>query len=79
MKTIFTELESRGSITVDRLVYTSGLYCLVTSGDSHYDRWDGTAASAVECGRANGLCTANKELAYQQWDAYTKNHFSRKG
>ena len=79
MKTIFTELESRGSITVDRLVYTSGLYCLVTSGDSHYDRWDGTASGAVECGRANGLCTSDKEKAFRQWDAHTKNHFSRRG
>lgn len=79
MKTVSTELESRGSLTVDRLVFTSGLYCLVTSGDSHYNRWDGTAASAVECGRANGLCTADRVKASRQWDAYTKNHFSRKG
>ena len=79
MKTIFTELESRGSVAADRLVFTSGLYCLVTSGDSHYNRFDGTAEAAVECGRENGICTANKEKAYQQWDAYTKNHISRRG
>lgn len=79
MKTVSTEIESRGSVSPDRLVFTSGLYCLVTSGDSHYDRWDGTAESAVKCGRANGLCTANKELAYQQWDEFTKNHYSRRG
>ena len=79
MKTIFTELESRGSLTVDRLVFTSGLYCLVTNGDYYNDRWDGTAASAVECGRANGICTSDKEKAFQQWDAYTKNHISRRG
>ena len=79
MKTIFTEIESRGSVAADRLVFTSGLFCLVTSGDSHYNRWDGTAASAVECGRENGICTADRELAFQQWDAYTKNHISRRG
>ena len=79
MKTIFTELESRGSMTVDRLILTSGLYCLVTSGDSHYGRFDGTAASAVQCGRENGICTSDKEKAFQQWDAYTKNHYSRRG
>ena len=79
MKTIFTEIESRGSVAADRLVFTSGLYCLVTSGDSHYNRFDGTAASAVECGRANGICTADRVKAFQQWDAYTKNHYSRRG
>ena len=79
MKTIFTEIESRGSVAADRLVFTSGLFCLVTSGDSHYNRWDGTAASAVECGRENGICTVNKEKAYALWDAYTKNHISRRG
>ena len=79
MKTIITELESIGSITVDRLMFSSGLYCLVTSGDSHYNRFDGTAVSAVECGRANGLCTSDREKAFQQWDAYTKNHYSRRG
>ena len=79
MKTIFTELQSRGSVAVDRLVYTSGLYCMITSGDWSDNRWDGSAASAVECGRANGLCTANKEQAYAQWDAYTANHISRRG
>ena len=79
MKVIAAEFESRGSIAADRLVYTSGLYCLVTSGDSHYGRWNGTAESAVECGRTNGLCTPDKEKAYQQWDEYTKNHISRKG
>ena len=61
MKIIFTELESRGSLTSDRLVFTSGLYCLVTNGDYYSDRYDGTAASAVECGIANGLCTSDKE------------------
>ena len=79
MKTIFTELQSRGSLTVDRLILTSGLYCLVTSGDYYDDRWDGTAASAVECGRANGLCTANKAEAYSAWEKYTENHYSRRG
>ena len=79
MKTIFTELESRGSMTVDRLILTSGLYCLVTNGDSHYDRWDGTAASAVECGRKNGICTSKKKKAFEQGDAYTKNKYSRRG
>ncbi len=79
MKTIFTELESRGSIVVDRLILTSGLYCLVTSGDYHYNRWDGSAEAAVECGRANGLCTPCKAKAYALWDAYTANHISRKG
>ena len=79
MKTIFTELESRGSVFPDRLVFTSGLYCLITSGDSYYDRWDGSAQSAVECGRANGICTSDREKAFQQWDAYTKNHYSRRG
>ena len=79
MKVIAAEIESRGSVAADRLVYTSGLYCLVSSGDSHYGRWDGTASGAVECGRANGLCTSDKEKAFRQWDAHTKNHFSRRG
>ena len=79
MKIIFTALEDRGSLTSDRLVFTSGLYCLVTNGDWSYDRYDGTAESAVECGRTNGLCTSDKELAFQKWDEFTKNHYSRRG
>lgn len=78
MKTLETELQSRGSCYPDRLVFTSGLYCLVTSGDYGYDRWDGSARSAVKCGRANGLCTPNKAKAYEQWNEYTRNHWSRK-
>ena len=79
MKTIFTEFQSRGSLAADRLIYTSGLYCLVTSGDDHFGRWDGSAASAVACGRENGLCTPSKQEAFRLWEAYTENHFSRKG
>ena len=79
MKIIFTELQSRGSLTVDRLVYTSGLYVLVTNGDYYSDRYDGSAESAVQCGRQNGLCTPCKEKAFAEWDAYTANHYSRRG
>ena len=78
METIFTEIESRDSVCCDRLIYIS-VYVLVTSGDDYYGRWDGTAASAVECGRANGFCTPDKEKAFQKWDEYTKNHYSRRG
>lgn len=74
MKTLETAFESRSSSYADRLILTSGLYCLVTSGDQGYDRWNGTAASAVECGRANGLCTADKVEAYAFWADYTANH-----
>ena len=77
MYTIESELESRSSCYADRLVFTSGLYCLITSGDQGYDRWDGSARSAVECGRANGLCTPDKGKAYQQWLAFTASHWSR--
>lgn len=77
MRTVEFEIESRGSCYADKLVFTSGLYCLVTSGDTGYDRWDGTAAGAVECGRANGLCTSDKAKAYAQWGEYTRNHWSR--
>ena len=79
MKTIFTELQSRGSLTVDRLIFTSGLYCLVTNADYYSGRYDGSAASAVECGRANGICTPGREKAFRQWNDYTENHFSRRG
>lgn len=74
MRTLETAIQSRGSSFADRLVLTSGLYCLVTSGDQGYDRWDGSAASAVECGRANGLCTTDKEEAYEKWGEYIANH-----
>ena len=77
MRTIETEFESRGSLFSDKLVFTSGLYCLITSGDQGYDRWNGSARSAVKCGRANGLCTNDKAKAYEQWLAYTANHWSR--
>lgn len=77
MRTLKTEIQSRGSLYDDRLVFTSGLYCLITSGDQGYDRWDGSARSAVECGRANGLCTPDKAEAYAQWDEYTRDHWSR--
>ena len=74
MKTLATALQSKGSNFADRLVYTSGLYCLITSGDLGYDRWDGSARSAVECGKDNGLCTANAEEAYKAWEEYITNH-----
>ena len=79
MKTIFTEIRSRGSVAADRLIYTSGLYCLVTSGDDYNNNWDGSAASAVQCGISHDFCTADKELAFRLWDEYTANHISRKG
>ena len=74
MKTLETALQSRSSSFADRLILTSGLYCLITSGDQGYDRWDGSARSAVECGRENGLCTPDKAKAYEQWLAYTASH-----
>ena len=77
MKTLFTALESNGSVALDRLILTSGLYVLVTSGDDHYGRWDGTASSAVQCGKGNGICTTDKAKALQMWDEYTANHIAR--
>lgn len=38
MKTLATALQSRASSFADRLVLTSCLYCLVTSGDLGFDR-----------------------------------------
>ena len=77
MKTLFTAFSCRGSVAADRLILTSGLYVLVTSGDDHYGRWDTTAASAVACGRANCFCTADKAKALEMWLAYTANHIAR--
>ena len=74
MKTLETALQSRGSLFSDKLVFTSGLYCLITSGDQGYDRWDGSARSAVECGRTNGLCTTDKAKAYALWGEYIAHH-----
>ena len=74
MKTLETAFECKSSLYADRLIFTSGLYCLVTSGDQGYDRWDGTALSAVECGKENGLCTSKEEEAYKAWAEYTANH-----
>ena len=74
MKTIATAFRSRGSVAADRLILTSGLYVLVTNGDDAYGRWDHTAASAVECGRAHGLCTADKAKALKMWEEYTESH-----
>ena len=74
MKTLATALQSRGSVALDRLIVTSGLYVIVTAGDDHYGHWDGTAASAVQCGKVHGLCTADKDLALQMWLDYTANH-----
>ena len=77
MKTLFTAFQSKGSVALDRLIVTSGLYVIVTAGDDHYGRWNGTAASAVQCGRDNGLCTASKAKALQMWATYTANHVAR--
>ena len=74
MKTLFTAIQSRGSVAADRLIFTSGLYTLVTNGDDAYGRWDGTAEAAVECGRAHGLCTSDKAKALTMWLDYTANH-----
>lgn len=74
MKILSTALESRSSVAADRLIYTSGLYVIVTSGDYYYGRWDGSAVSAVQCGRDNGFCTSDKAFALQMWETYTANH-----
>ena len=77
MKTLLTAFRSRGSVAADRLVETSGLYVLVTSGDDHYGRWNRTAASAVKCGRSHDFCTADKAKAMAMWAEYTANHIAR--
>ena len=77
MKTLATAFQSRGSVALDRLIVTSGLYVIVTAGDDHYGRWNGTASSAVQCGQAHDLCTADKAKALQMWNEYTANHIAR--
>ena len=86
MKTLATAFRSRGSVAADhliftsgsvaadRLIFTSGLYVIVTAGDDAYGRWDGSAASAIKCGRAHGLCTADKAKSLKMWDEYIANH-----
>ena len=76
MKTLATAFQSRGSVAADRLISTSGLYVLVTSGDDANGIWNGTAASAIKCGRDNGLCTADKEKSLKMWEDYTA-HMAR--
>ena len=77
MKTLATAFQSRGSVAADRLIATSGLYVLVTSGDDANGIWNGTAASAVRCGQAHDFCTADKDLALKMWEEYTANHIAR--
>ena len=86
MKTLATAFQSRGSVALDRLIFTSGsvaldrliftsgLYVIVPAGDDHYGRWDGTAASAIKCGRAHGLCTADKAKSVKMWEEYIESH-----
>ena len=74
MKTLATAFRSRGSVAADRLIATSGLYVLVTNGDDANGIWNGTAASAVECGLSHDFCTADKAKALQMWLDYTANH-----
>ena len=74
MKTLATAFRSRGSVAADRLISTSGLYVLVTSGDDANGHWDHTAASAVQCGRDHDFCTADKDLALKMWEEYTESH-----
>ena len=74
MKTLATALKCKGSVALDRLISTSGLYVLVTAGDDHYGRWDHTAEAAVECGQSHDFCTADKDLAWKMWLDYTANH-----
>ena len=86
MKTLATAIQSRGSVAADRLIFTSGsmaldrliftngLYVIVTADDDAYGRWDGTAEAAIKCGRAHGLCTADKEKSLTMWLDYTANH-----
>ena len=76
MKTLATALQCRGSIALDRLIVTSGLYVIVTAGDDAYGRWDGSASSAVQCGRDHDLCTTSKAEALQMWLDYTANHMA---
>ena len=77
MKTLATAFRSRGSVAADRLIATSGLYVLVTASDDHYGRWNHTAASAVQCGKVHGFCTADKAKSLKMWEDYTANHIAR--
>ena len=74
MKTLFTAFQSRGSVAADRLIFTSGMYVIVTAGDDAYGRWNGTAASAVQCGKDHDLYTTDKDLAWKMWEEYTESH-----
>ena len=74
MKTLATALQCRGSVAADRLIFTSGLYVIVTAGDDANGRWDHTASSAVQCGRDHDLCTTSKAEALKMWEEYTANH-----
>ena len=76
MKILATALRCRGSMALDRWIVTNGLYIIVTAGDAHHGRWNGTAASAVECGKVHGLCTSDKAEALRMWEEYTENHIS---
>ena len=89
MKILATAFQSRGSVAADRLIFTSGsvaldrliftngLYVIVPAGDDSNGLWDGTAASAIKCGRAHGLCTADKEKSLKMWEEYTESHIAR--
>ena len=77
MKTLATAFQSRGSMALDRLIFTSGLYVIVTAEDDAYGRWDHTAASAIKCGRAHDLCTADKAKSLKMWEEYTESHIAR--
>ena len=77
MKTLATALKCKGSVALDRLIVTSGLYVIVTAGDDYYGHWGGSAASAIKCGQAHGLCTADKAKSLKMWEEYTESHIAR--
>ena len=89
MKTLATAFRSRGSVAADRLIFTSGsvaadrliftsgMYVIVTADDDANGIWNGTAASAIKCGQAHGLCTADKAKSLKMWEEYTESHIAR--
>lgn len=64
--------ESKGSVEPDRLKCSSGVYYILTSGDSYYNRFS-CVAEELE-----GSCfrTSDEEKALAYWREFTANHWS---
>lgn len=72
-KVIDAAFQSRGSVEPDRLIFSSGMYYILTSGDSYYRRYS-CVADELHGARIHNRATPHRNKAMEMWNNYIKDH-----